>query len=144
MAVVAVLVAGLALSRVAEVSDDLTTMKAHNVDSLQQIAEIRGGIADMYRGMLLYQIGTDDAGRRQGRDAVTASDTRVDAAVAAYRTIAAESPSRQQSLDAFTDAMNRYRSLRNTVVFREPAPAGFTLPPESQLSSASSSEPRTR
>jgi methyl-accepting chemotaxis protein len=133
MAVVAVLVAGLGLGRLAELGDDLATMKAHNVDSLQQIAEMRGGLADMFHGMLLYQIGTDAAGRRQGRDAVTASDARVDAAVAAYRTIAAESPGRQQSLDAFAGAMNRYRDLRNTVVFREPTPAGFTLPPESQL-----------
>jgi methyl-accepting chemotaxis protein len=133
MAAVAVLVGVLGLVRIAAMSDDLAEMKANNVDSLQQVAEIRGGIAEMFRGILLHQLGEDEAGRKLGRDAVDASDTKIDGALAAYRTIAADSPGRLRNLTAFTDSMDNYRTLRDTVIFRAAPPAGFTLPPEDQL-----------
>ena len=54
MAIVAVVVGTLGLYRISEMSDDLSLMKSNHVDSLQHVAELRGGIADMFRGMLLH------------------------------------------------------------------------------------------
>jgi methyl-accepting chemotaxis protein len=136
MALVAVTVGALGLYRIAEMSDDLAEMRATNVDSLQQVANLRGGIAEMFRGILVHNLSQDDAGRQAGRDAVTAGDERIAAALTAYRGIAADSPPRLQALDALTEAMERYQTLRDTVIFRQPPPAGFTLPPEDQLFAA--------
>jgi methyl-accepting chemotaxis protein len=136
MALVAVTVGALGLYRIAEMSDDLAEMRATNVDSLQQVANLRGGIAEMFRGILVHNLSQDDAGRQAGRDAVTAGDERIAAALTAYRGIAADSPPRVQALDALTEAMERYQTLRDTVIFRQPPPAGFTLPPEDQLFAA--------
>jgi methyl-accepting chemotaxis protein len=135
MAVVAVVVGGLGIYRISEMSDDLAQMKSEHVDSLQQVAELRGGIADMFRGMLLYQIGTDAAGKKLGRDAVSASDTKIDAALGAYSGIAADSSAREQSVAAFTEALKHYRALRNTVLFQEPITGGYSSPAPEQIMS---------
>ncbi|AGZ38918.1 methyl-accepting chemotaxis protein [Actinoplanes friuliensis] len=139
MAVVAVVVGLLGLSRISEMSDDLSIMKADHVDSLQQVAELRGGIADMFRGMVLYAVGTTDAERKQGRSDVAAADTKIDTALGTYSTIAAKSAARQQSITAFSDAMKNYRALRNTLLFQEPLAAGYTLPAADQISAEFSS-----
>ncbi|MCA2219537.1 methyl-accepting chemotaxis protein [Jidongwangia harbinensis] len=133
MAAVSLLVCGISLARVAEMRDDLAEMKTTSVDSLEQVAELRGGIADLFRGLLLIELGQDDAGRKVGQDAVVAADAKIDAAVAAYRTIAADSPGRLQSLTVFAEAMDRYRVLRDTLVLRKPPPAGFTMPAPDQI-----------
>ncbi|MFI7539932.1 methyl-accepting chemotaxis protein [Actinoplanes sp. NPDC049599] len=133
MAIVAVVIGGLGIYRTAEMSGDLDRMKVNHVDSLQQVAELRGGIAEMFRGMLLYQIGADAAGKKLGRDAVSAADVRIEAALGAYSRIAADSPAREQNLDTFSEAMKHYRALRDTVLFQEPMASGYTLPAPERL-----------
>ncbi|MEU4222297.1 methyl-accepting chemotaxis protein, partial [Actinoplanes sp. NPDC026623] len=126
MALVAVGLGLLGLYRLSEMSDELAKMKAAHVDSLQQAVELRGGVADMFRGMLVVSLGgTDPAKRKQGREDVAAADQRIDAALAAYAGIAADSPARLRSLAAFTEAMKNYRALRDTALSpRAPAPGG--------------------
>jgi methyl-accepting chemotaxis protein len=133
MAIVAVVVGSLGIFRISEMSGDLDQMKTEHVDSLQQVAELRGGLADMLRGMLLYEIGQDAAGKKAGRDIVTVADAKVDTALGAYAAIAADSPARRQSLAAFTEAIKHYRALRDTVLFQEPMAAGYTLPAPTQI-----------
>jgi methyl-accepting chemotaxis protein len=133
MAFVAVVVGGLGIFRISEMSQDLATMKTEHVDSLQQVAELRGALADGLRGMLIFQNGTDDAGRKQGRDVVTESDADVEGALGAYAAIAADSPERKQSMAGFTEAFNHFRALRNTVLFQEPLAAGYTMPAPAQI-----------
>jgi methyl-accepting chemotaxis protein len=133
MAFVAVVVGGLGIFRISEMSHDLAQMKTEHVDSLQQVAELRGALADGLRGMLIFQNGTDDAGRKQGRDVVTESDADVEGALGAYAAIAADSPERKQSMAGFTEAFNHFRALRNTVLFQEPLAAGYTMPAPAQI-----------
>ncbi|GAA3909175.1 methyl-accepting chemotaxis protein [Actinoplanes auranticolor] len=133
MAIVAVVVGGLGIYRISEMSDDLTQMKTEHVDSLQQVAELRGGIAEMFRGMLLHQIGADAAGKKLGRDAVTAADAKIDSALTSYTETAADSPAREKSLATFTEALKHYQALRNTVLFQEPISGGYTLPAPDQI-----------
>jgi methyl-accepting chemotaxis protein len=133
MAIVAVVVGGLGIYRISEMSDDLTQMKAEHVDSLQQVAELRGGIAEMFRGMLLHEIGTDAAGKKVGRDAVIAADAKIDSALVAYSQTAADSQAREQSLATFKEALKHYRALRETVLFQQPISGGYTLPAPDQI-----------
>src|SRR5690349_11012659 len=120
MAAVAVAVGTLGLYRISAMSNNLALMKSSHVDSLQQVAELRSGISDGFRGMLVYTYGVDAAGKKVGRDAVTVSDVKTDDALSAYAAIAADSPSRQRSLASFASAIKHYRALRNTVIFQEP------------------------
>jgi methyl-accepting chemotaxis protein len=133
MAVVAVVVGGLGIYRISEMNSDLSRMKVEHVDSLQQVAELRGGIAEMFRGMLLYQIGADAAGKKEGRDAVAGADTKIDGALTAYTAIAGSSPARADSIATFTESIKHYRALRNTVLFQEPLAAGYSLPAPEQI-----------
>jgi methyl-accepting chemotaxis protein len=136
MAIVAAAVGGLGVYRIAEMSHDLQQMKAEHVDGLQQIAELRGGLSNMFRGMLLHQLGTDAAGKKAGRDAVAASDAEVDTALTAYGALPGASAARDGALANFTTAMVDYRALRNAVVFQEPVAAGYTLPAPDKIYAA--------
>src|SRR5690349_12038035 len=133
MAIVAVAVGGFGIYRISELSGDLAEMKAAHVDSLQQVAELRRGLGDMVRGMLLHEIGADAAAKKVGRDAVTAADAEVDSALGAYAATAAESPTRTRNLAAFTEAVKHFRALRDTVMFQEPLAAGYTMPAQDQI-----------
>jgi len=133
MAIVAVAVGGFGVFRISELSGDLAEMKSEHVDSLQQVAELRSGLADVLRGTLIYQNGADAAAKKQGRDAVTVADAKVEAALGAYASIAVESPARTKSLAAFTEAVNHFRALRNTILFQEPLAAGYTMPAVTEI-----------
>jgi methyl-accepting chemotaxis protein len=133
MGVVALLVALLALNRVSDLNQDLSTMKTSHVDSLQQVAELRGGLSEMFRGMLVYNIGADAAAKKVGRDDTNAADAKITGALAAYAKTAEGSALREQSLATFTEAFKHYQALRNTALFQEPMAAGYTLPAAAQL-----------
>ncbi|MET0494547.1 MAG: methyl-accepting chemotaxis protein [Actinoplanes sp.] len=133
MGVVALLVALLALNRVSDLNRDLSTMKTSHVDSLQQVAELRGGLSEMFRGMLVYNIGADAAAKKVGRDDTSAADTKITTALAAYAKTAEGSALREQSLATFTEAFKHYQALRNTALFQEPMAAGYTLPAAAQI-----------
>ncbi|WP_305785893.1 methyl-accepting chemotaxis protein [Symbioplanes lichenis] len=128
MGIVALLVGLLALSQVSELSKDLATMKSDHVDSLQQVAEMRAGMGEMYRGMLVYEIATNDTEKKNAIATTETADQKVEAAVAAYRGIAAESPDRLAVLTSFEDAFKHYGALRNTILFGQPLAAGYTMP----------------
>ena len=132
MALVAIIVGTLSLIRMAQINDNLAAMKAQHVDSLQQVAELRGGISDMFRGMLVYSV-SPAAEKQQGRLDVRAADAKIDAALAAYAKTAGGSRTRQRSLAAFSEAMKYYRALRDTVVFQMPMTGGFKVPAPEQI-----------
>jgi methyl-accepting chemotaxis protein len=134
MAVVAIGVGVSSISGMSALRDDLRAMKADHIDSLQQVANLRGDIASMYRGMLVYSIAAGDkATQTQGRAAVAAADSQIDATLQAYQGTAAGSTTRQASVTSFVDAFKHYRALRDTVLFGEPIVGGYTVPPADQL-----------
>jgi methyl-accepting chemotaxis protein len=128
MAVVAIGVGTLSINRMATLRDDLRAMKTSHVDSLQQVADLRGELGQMFRGMLLVFVATNDAGRKDGRDAVDEADEAVDEALDNYTRIAGDSPARLTAVAEFTEAIKHYRALRNLVLFREPMPAAYPTP----------------
>ncbi|MGX6603215.1 methyl-accepting chemotaxis protein [Micromonosporaceae bacterium Da 78-11] len=134
MAIVAIVVAVLSIDRMAMLRDDLQTMKTSHIDSLQQVANLRGEIADMFRGMLVYYTANGNAQiAGSGRKSVTDADTAMDATLGEYKRIAADSPERLASVATFTEAITHYRALRNTVLFGEPMTGGYTLPAADQI-----------
>jgi methyl-accepting chemotaxis protein len=129
-------VGGLALSRMAEMSQDFQNLKSGHVDSLSHLAELRGGVAETYRGLLLYELTTDRAARAgasktaeaDSRRVVTAGDTQIDRSLAAYRQSAQASADRLTMADTLARAIDRYRVVRDTAIFGDPVPAGQTVP----------------
>ena len=84
MAIVALGVGALSISRMSALRDDLREMKTAHVDTLQQVANLRGEVAGMYRGMFLNAVAAGDkATQQKGRDGIAAADTDVDATLAA-------------------------------------------------------------
>ncbi|WP_433222671.1 methyl-accepting chemotaxis protein [Dactylosporangium sp. CS-047395] len=138
--VVAAAVAVLSLSRMSRLNADLHDIKTRHLESAQQLTEMRAGMADMYRNMLIFSLFVANGAESQAgpyRAAATTADQRVDAAVTAYRSLAAGSTARLAQLGEVTDNLGQYRTLRNVVVFHEAPPSGYTLPAQDQLVAAS-------
>jgi methyl-accepting chemotaxis protein len=140
LAVLAALGVGfISINRMAELNHDVTVIEHVHVESLDALNELRAGETGMFRGMFLHQVGVAlrmPALSEQGRKDTAAADALADAALARYRTLAAGSADRESDLNKFAEAQEYYRGLRDTVVFREPPPAGLTVPPEDQLEAA--------
>ncbi|WP_344520374.1 MCP four helix bundle domain-containing protein, partial [Paractinoplanes durhamensis] len=133
VAVVALCVAILSINRMSQLNDDLRVMKTDHVDTLQQVANVRGELGAMFRGMLIYYVAAGTAAekaaqQKQGHDLVDAADTAMDTALGKYDTLTKGSATRQANLTAFVEADNYYRALRNTVLFGEPMAGGYTMP----------------
>src|SRR6185312_7342118 len=105
-----------------------------HVDTLQQVANLRGDVAGMYRGMFLNAVAAGDkAAQQKGRDGIAAADADVDATLAAYGRTAKDSPARAASVARFSEAMGHYRALRDTVLFGKPTTGGYKMPPQAQI-----------
>ncbi|MFC7533795.1 methyl-accepting chemotaxis protein [Actinoplanes sp. GCM10030250] len=136
VALVALAVTVVALDRMGQLRDDLRTMKSHHIDGMEQIANMRDALTGMFRGMLLYNSGgasKDAQLTKMGVDATDAADQQIDAAVEGYRGVASDAPDRLDRLAAFAAAMQNYRALRDTLIFRKPPPAGYELPAPDQI-----------
>ncbi|HEX5205356.1 methyl-accepting chemotaxis protein [Paractinoplanes rhizophilus] len=134
VAIVALCVAVLSINRMATLNADLKQMKAQHVDSLQEVANVRGELAAMFRGVVLTQLAIGDkATIASGRDSIATADEAMDAALARYATITAGSAERQAALAKFTDAIHHYRALRDTVLYGEPLAPGYTMPAADQI-----------
>ena len=130
LAVVAVLLGGLALSQLSTLNDRVKELQSQHVAGLTQVATARGGLAAMYRGMLLYDIQPDKASAA-ALSAVTdtkAADQIIDKALAAYSAAAGTGGARGAAVASAATALATYRTLRDVLLFREAPPAGFTMP----------------
>jgi len=129
VAVVALGVAVLSINRMSSLNDELRAMKTEHVDSLQEVANIRGDLGKMYRGMLVYALANGNkASLEQGITETRAADTEMDTAMTAYTALVAKSPARRASLATFSDAVHEYRNLRDVVLYKQAPPAGYTMP----------------
>jgi len=134
MGIVAIGMAGLAINRMSGLRDDLRTMKASHVDSLQQVANLRGEIAAMIRGVLVFYLANGDkAVQAKGRKAVDTTDAQMAETLAAYQKIDDPSAGRQAGIATFDAAIKHYRALRDTAIFGEPMVGGYAVPPADHL-----------
>ncbi|GAA3454068.1 methyl-accepting chemotaxis protein [Dactylosporangium matsuzakiense] len=143
---VAAAVAVLSLDRMSRLNGDLHDIKTRHLDSAQELGQMRSGLTDMYRHTLLwvlYSASPDKSVLVPIRGEVTAAEQRVDAATAKYRDLAAGDGTRLAALAKVTDALAQYRTLRNTALFQEPAPAGYTLPATDQIVAVSANLEKT-
>jgi methyl-accepting chemotaxis protein len=139
IALVAVSTSVLSIARMADLEDELKQMKSEHVDSLQQLGELRGGYALMFRGLLLMNIqaGPETAAlKAEGLKNVEQADTKVDAALAAYRKLAASSETRLAALDEFAEAWRVHSGLRDAILLGKPLPAGIEMPAPDQITNA--------
>ncbi|GIM95921.1 methyl-accepting chemotaxis protein [Paractinoplanes toevensis] len=139
VAVVALLVAILSINRMSHLNSDLRDMKTNHVDTLQEVANMRGQVGFIFRGMLIYFVGNSSTGAaktaqlKQGRDQAASADAALDSAITNYGALTTGSATRQAALTKFTDALHYYQALRDTVIFGEPLAAGYTMPAADQI-----------
>ncbi|MFI5908070.1 methyl-accepting chemotaxis protein [Dactylosporangium sp. NPDC051541] len=136
VALVAAAVAVLSLDRMSRLNGDLHDIKTRHLDSAQELGQMRSGLTDMYRYTLLwvlYSSSPDKSVLTPVRGQITTAEQRIDAASDKYHTLAAGDSTRLAALAKVTDAVTQYRNLRNTALFQEAPPAGYTLPAADQI-----------
>ncbi|KUL33406.1 methyl-accepting chemotaxis protein [Actinoplanes awajinensis] len=138
VAVVALTLTLVSLGRMGQLRDDLQTMKTQHVDSMEQIANMRAGITNVFRGALLYDAGKSSKSKELtdlGLTVATAADAQVATGVAAYRQIATDSGAadRLSGLDAFASAFAEHAALRDVIIFGKTPPSGFQMPAVDQI-----------
>src|ERR1700753_68612 len=115
MAIVALVVGAVSVSRMAALRDDVRSLKDGQMGRLEKVSEMRGELAAMYRGLVLHAAAQNDptvAG--QGQAAVTAADRHLDATLAAYRAGAPATTARQAALSTLDESLKHFRALRDT------------------------------
>jgi methyl-accepting chemotaxis protein len=136
VAIVALGVATLSINRMSGLRDDLHDMKAEHVDTLQEVANIRGEVGLMFRGLLVWFVSPNNpATQAESRKEIKRADGAVATALETYGELTASSPERQAAMTKFEEAFNFYRALRDTTVFKEPLAAGFEMPAADKISS---------
>ncbi|RAK27914.1 methyl-accepting chemotaxis protein [Actinoplanes lutulentus] len=140
VAVVALGVTVVALTRLAELRDDLQAMKSQHVDSMEQIADMRGGLTEYFRSALKYNAGKagNEALMQAGLDGAEEASAKIDDAVATYEAIATKSGAtdRLEKLQAFSEAVLYHRGLSTVVIFGQAPPSGFEMPAAADILAA--------
>ncbi|GAA2362948.1 methyl-accepting chemotaxis protein [Dactylosporangium salmoneum] len=125
---VAIIIGTVSLNTMIGMRSDVRNLKSHNVDSLTQLAELRGDVGAMYRTLLVYILSAYTPNPSQqavtaARDAITANDNQIDAVLAAYRTAASDSPQRLAAAGTLEQAIAQYRQLRDAAFLSADASA---------------------
>ncbi|WP_433831761.1 methyl-accepting chemotaxis protein [Actinoplanes sp. CA-015351] len=140
VAIVALGVTVVALTRLAELRDDLQNMKSQHVDSMEQIADMRGGLTEYFRSALKYNAGKagNEALMKAGLEQAELASAKIDEAVATYQAIATKSGAtdRLEKLQAFSEAVLYHRGLSTVVIFGQAPPAGFEMPAAADILAA--------
>jgi methyl-accepting chemotaxis protein len=129
VALVAIGVGVLSISRMSGLNDRLGQLKSRHLESVEQLVVIRQGVSENYRGQALFAWSAYDPtlGPR-GQQAVDGGDAMVEDAIAKYRTRLAGSATRTAALDDFAEAFADYSGLRDVVVFRKAPAPGVNVP----------------
>jgi methyl-accepting chemotaxis protein len=128
VAVVAVVTAGVAWSRLESLDNRVQALKTDNITRLDALVSLQNGMSDMYRGLFLYQGAQSAAEKKTYRELTHTAQDAVNSAGAQYLSAPDSSPTFQTQTKGFTTAWAQYSALVNLLLFREPAPAGITLP----------------
>ncbi|MEV4342853.1 methyl-accepting chemotaxis protein [Actinoplanes sp. NPDC049596] len=128
LAVAALGVGIIGINRMGALNDELTAMKTKHVESMGNLLGVQGGLATMYREMLVYSVSPTAAEKADAVTKTKAADNEIDAALKAYTAAAAGSTTRQTAVTTLGRGLSTYRDLRNVLFFRETPPAGFTAP----------------
>ncbi|GIJ64594.1 methyl-accepting chemotaxis protein [Virgisporangium aurantiacum] len=127
----------LSVARMATLNDELATMKAEHVDSLQQLSNLRGGFGTMFRGLfLLTSPGLDGATRDEGRRNVEQADQTVNDALSRYKELAKNSPDRLAALNDFSTGWSIHSGLRDAIILGKPKRADITIPAPDKIADA--------
>ncbi|NAZ85815.1 methyl-accepting chemotaxis protein [Kineococcus indalonis] len=129
---VALGVGGVGVVSMADLHRELEAVKSQHVDGMRDIATVRGGVASMYRSVVLHGIAEDDAARTGARADAREADAAVEEALSRYeaRTTA---PAAGPAVQALRGSYEDYVALRDVIVFRQAPPAGFSVPAPQEI-----------
>ncbi|MFC7531940.1 methyl-accepting chemotaxis protein [Actinoplanes sp. GCM10030250] len=128
VAIVAVVTAGVAWSRMGSLDSGVQRLQAGNITRLDSLVVLQNGMADMYRGLFLHQGAQSEAEKTNFEKEVKDAQQAVDTASAQYASVPEDSATWSTQVKAFDGAWKQYRALVNLLLFRDPVPAGVELP----------------
>ncbi|MFC4059045.1 methyl-accepting chemotaxis protein [Planomonospora corallina] len=133
IALVALVVGGLAINRMSGLNEDIKEMKARHVDSLVQLSTLRGAAGDGFQGLFGWAVSVEAADKSGSREMVEAADAEFLTALDAYRKLSAGSPRREAAAADVAETFTYFQNLRDYALFQEPPAAGVRMPAADQI-----------
>jgi methyl-accepting chemotaxis protein len=133
IAIAALAIGLVAISRMSTLNDGVTRMKERHVDALVELSNLRGAAADDASSMFGWAVVPTAAEKAESRKAMDAADTELLAALGAYRKLAADSTERMAAAQKVEEEFTYFVNLRNVALFQGAPAAGFEMPPADQV-----------
>ncbi|MDY7084557.1 MAG: methyl-accepting chemotaxis protein [Actinomycetota bacterium] len=128
VAVVALGTAGVAWMRLGSLDDRIQGLRGNNITRLDALVGVQDGMADMYRGLFLFQGAQTAAEKNQFENETKAGQAAVDAAGDRYVAAPDDSEVWKTQTAAFGGAWANYKALVNFLLFQDAAPPGIDIP----------------
>ncbi|GAA2863823.1 chemotaxis protein [Actinoplanes cyaneus] len=128
VAIVAVVTAGVAWSRMESLDDHVQRLQNGNISRLDALVTLQDGMADMYRGLFLYQGAQNATDKADYEKQAKQAQQAVDDAGTRYVAVPDAAAMWKTQVKAFGAAWAQYKALVNLLLFGDPAPAGVELP----------------
>ncbi|HEX9998957.1 MAG TPA: methyl-accepting chemotaxis protein [Actinoplanes sp.] len=132
IAVVAVVTAGVAWTRMNSLDGRVQGLRTNNITRLDALVTLQNGMADMYRALFIFKLVTTDADRAKYADETRKAQAEVDTASTSYQAAPDSSAEWRTQTEAFTKAWTNYAALLNFLYFQDEPPSGVVLPPTLQ------------
>ncbi|SHN40196.1 MCP four helix bundle domain-containing protein, partial [Cryptosporangium aurantiacum] len=135
VAVIMLVIGGLAWSRMGSLDDRIQGIKSTNIARLNNLVAVRGGLADAYRGLFVYKA-SQPAAQPAAEEEAKAGQAAVDEAWAAYIATPDPSAAWKNNVQTFSENWTPYKALVNVLILGDPAPSDGSVPTDPQAQSA--------
>src|SRR5689334_21223457 len=71
----------IGINRMGTLNDELMAMKSKHVESMANLLGVQGGMSDMYRDMLIYNLGATPAAKADAVKQTKTADAEIDTAL---------------------------------------------------------------
>ncbi|MFB9317957.1 methyl-accepting chemotaxis protein [Cryptosporangium minutisporangium] len=135
VAVVMLIIGGLAWTRLGSLDDRIQHIKNSNISRLNNLVEVRGGLSDSYRGLFVHRV-SPAAAQPGAETQAKAGQAAVDEAWSAYMATPDPSSVWKTRTQTFSESWTQYKALVNLLIFQDQPPADVTVPTGIQAQSA--------
>ncbi|SHN48150.1 MCP four helix bundle domain-containing protein, partial [Cryptosporangium aurantiacum] len=135
VAVIMLVIGGLAWSRMGSLDDRIQGIESSNIARLNNLVAVRGGLSDSYRGLFVYKA-SPAAAQPAAKTATQDGQAAVDEAWDAYMSTPDSSTAWKNGVATFDESWTQYKALVNLLIFGDQPPSGVTVPSGTQAQAA--------
>ncbi|WP_344129268.1 methyl-accepting chemotaxis protein [Luedemannella flava] len=131
VALVAAGVGALSLTKLATLNHQIESLRNEQLESVNAVSKARAALAGMYQNLWSYAADPTGPGASHARAAINGDDEIIIEAIQDYREHTGNAAGAARA-DSFAAQWDAYRQVRDAFVFGAEAPAGVTVPADTE------------